>query len=153
MTCEEYTAPPLHRTSLLTSTVLLQHHQNLSPMADGDHLLSPAERAFCSSLQSRWQVLYLAVKDFQVFPKVEHWKKKSLIWPVARHAQLVIIAGAFTNSVWPSSSTFQVDKQKFWTALSEHGDEGFGSLFARFQEVPFSAVTWSIFFYFPCRLS
>jgi len=43
--------------------------------------------------------------------------------------------------VWPSSSTFQVDKHKFWIALSEYGDEGFGSLFARFNEVPFSAVT------------
>ena len=117
---EEYTAPPLHSTSLLTSTALLQHHQHLSPMADGDHLLSPAERAFCSSQQSRWQVLYLAAKDFQTFPKVEHWKKKVLIWPVTQHAHLVIIAGAFTNSVWPSSSTFQVDKQKFWTALTEH---------------------------------
>jgi hypothetical protein len=28
---EEYTGPPLHRTSLLTSTALLQHNQNLSP--------------------------------------------------------------------------------------------------------------------------
>jgi len=53
----------------------------------------------------------------------------------------VIIAGAFVNCVWPSSSTFQVDKHKFWIALSEYGDEGFGSLFARFKEVPFSAVT------------
>ena len=91
----------------------------------------------------------LSVEDFQVFPKVEHWKKKALIWPVAQHAHLVIIAGAFTNSVWPSSSTFQVDKQKFWTALSEHGDEGFGSLFARFQEVPFSAVTLEYFLLLP----
>ena len=46
---EEYTAPPLHRTSLLTSTALLQHHQNLSPMADGDRLLSPAETRWCNS--------------------------------------------------------------------------------------------------------
>ena len=53
----------------------------------------------------------------------------------------MIIAGAFANCVWPSSSTFQVDKHKFWIALSEYGDEGFGSMFARFKEVPFTAVT------------
>ena len=138
---EEYIAPPLHRTSLLSSTALLQHHSRPPPMTDGDHLLSPAERDFCGSQQARWQVLYLAAKDFQAFPMIDHWKQKVLLWPVERHAHLVIIAGAFTNCVWPSSSTFQVDKQKFWVALSTYGEENFGSLFTRFKEVPFSAVT------------
>jgi hypothetical protein len=118
-------------------------------MADRDHLLSPAERAFCSSQQSRWQVLYLAAKDFQAFPTIENWKKTTLIWPVTWHAHLVNSAGAFTNCVWPSTSTFQVDKQNVWTALSKHGDEGFGSLFSRFQEVPFSAVTLEYFLLLP----
>ena len=63
------------------------------------------------------------------------------MWPVARHAHLVIIAGVFTNCVWPSDSTFQVDKHTFLIALSEYGNEGFGSLFARFKEAPFSEVT------------
>ncbi len=54
---EEYIAPPLHHTNLLNSTALLQHHPHPPPTADGDHLLSPAERAFCSSQQSRWQIL------------------------------------------------------------------------------------------------
>ena len=138
---EEYIAPPLHHTNLLNSTALLQHHPHPPLTADGDHLLSPAEIAFCSSQQSRWQVLYLAAKDFQASPTIEYWKKQALMWPVERHAHLVIIAGAFTNCVWPSSSTFQVDKHKFWIALSEYGAEGFGSFFARFNEVPFSAVT------------
>ena len=50
---EEYTAPPLHHTILLNSTALLQYHPQLPPTADGDHLLSPVERAFCSSQQKQ----------------------------------------------------------------------------------------------------
>jgi hypothetical protein len=94
---EEYIEPPLHHTTLLNSTALLQHHPHPPTTADGDHLLSPAERAFCSSQQSRWQFLYLAAKTFQASPTLEHWKKQALMWPVERHAHLVIIAGAFTN--------------------------------------------------------
>jgi hypothetical protein len=96
---EEYIEPPLHHTTLLNSTALLQHHPHPPTTADGDHLLSPAERAFCSSQQSRWQFLYLAAKTFQASPTLEHWKKQALMWPVERHAHLVIIAGAFTNCV------------------------------------------------------
>jgi hypothetical protein len=83
----------------------------------------------------------LAAKDFQASPTIQHWKTQALMWPAERHAHLVIIAGAFTNCLWPPSTTFQVDKHKFWIALPEYGAEGFGSFFARFNEVPFSAVT------------
>jgi hypothetical protein len=69
---EEYIAPPLHHTSLLSSTALLQHHSRPPPMTDCDHLLSPAERDFYGSQQARWQVLYLAAKDFHAFPMIDH---------------------------------------------------------------------------------
>ena len=77
---EEYTKAPLHRTSLLASTALLQNDQDVPPVTEGNHLLSLAERAFCSSQQSRLQVLYIAAKDFQACPTIDHWKKQALIW-------------------------------------------------------------------------
>ncbi len=43
---EEYTEAPLHRTSLLASTALLQNDQDVPPVTEGNHLLSLAERAF-----------------------------------------------------------------------------------------------------------
>lgn len=49
---EEYTEPPLHQTSLLTSTALLHHNQDMPPVTEGDHLLSPAERDLASPVFS-----------------------------------------------------------------------------------------------------
>jgi hypothetical protein len=53
-----------------------------------------------------------------------------LQWPVSMHVHLVLMAGAFTNVIWPLDRSYAEDKQKFWLALMEHGVSNFGSLYA-----------------------
>jgi hypothetical protein len=61
------------------------------------------------------------------------------------HVHLVLMAGAFTNVIWPLDRSYAEDKQKFWLALMEHGVSNFGSLYAAFGTAPLSAVTLEYF--------
>jgi hypothetical protein len=56
-------------------------------------------------------------------------------------ARLVLMAGVFTNTIWPLDSSYAEDKQKFWIALTKQGVRNFDSLYAAFGTAPLSAVT------------
>ena len=138
---EVYVAPPPHIGSVLAGTALLQRARTVPPVNHGEHVLSIAEQSFCQSQQARWQLLYLVAKDLHQQPDIQAFKSDMLQWPVSMHARLVLMAGAFTNVIWPLDSSYAEDKQKFWIALTEHGVSNFDSLYAAFGTVPFSAVT------------
>jgi hypothetical protein len=138
---EVYIAPSPHTGSVLAGTTLLQRARTVPPVNHGKHVLSTAEQSFCRSQQARWQLLYLVAKDFHQKPDIQAFKSDMLRWPVNMHVRLVLMAGAFTNAIWPFDSSYEEDKQKFWIALTEHGVSTFDSLYAAFGTVPFSAVT------------
>ena len=138
---EVYIAPPLHAESALAGPTLLQRARTVPPVNHGTHFLSIAEQSFCRSQQARWQSLYLMAKDLHQKQDIQALKSDLLQWPVSMHVHLVLMAGAFTNVIWPLDSSYAEDKQKFWLALKEHGVSNFGSLYAAFGTVPLSAVT------------
>ena len=63
-------------------------------------------------------------------PDIQSLKTDMLQWPASMHVRLVLMAGAFTNVIWPLDSSYAEDKQKFWIALTEHGVSNFDSLYA-----------------------
>ena len=122
---EVYIAPPPNIGSVLAGS-------------HGKYFLSTAEQSFCRSQQARWQLLYLVAKDLHQKPDIQALKTDMLQWPVSMHVRLVLMAGAFTNTIWPLDSSYAEDKQKF---LIEHGVRNLDSLYAAFGTAPLSAVT------------
>ena len=93
------------------------HCYTVPPVSHGKHFLSTAEQSFCRSQQARWQLLYLVAKDLHQKPDIQALKTDILQWPVSMHVRLVLMAEAFTNTIWPLGSSYAEDKQKFWIAL------------------------------------
>ena len=138
---EVYFAPPPNTGSVLAGTTLLQRARTVPPVSHGKYFLTIAEQSFYRSQQARWQLLYLVAKDLHQKPDIQALKTDMLQWPVSMHARLVLMAGAFKNTIWPLDSSYAEDKQKFWIALTEHGVRNFDSLYAAFGTAPLSAVT------------
>ncbi len=101
---EVYITPSPHTGSVLAGATLLQRAWTVPPVNHGEHVLSTAEQSFCRSQQARWQLLYLVAKDFRQKPDIQAFKLDMLQWPVNMHARLVLMAGAFTNAIWPLDS-------------------------------------------------
>ena len=141
MTGDIYIAPPQHTESVFSDTILQQYTHQLPPCKDAGHILSPGERAFYQSEHSRWQLLYLLSRNFQGSPDISQIRKKIIDWNASMHVALLVLASAFTNSLWSLDNSLQVDKEKFWSAVTNHGTRGFGTVHALFNTVPLSAVT------------
>ena len=141
MTGDIYIAPPQHTESVFADAILPQNTHQLPPCQDAGHVLSPGERAFYQSEHSRWQLLYLLSRNFQGSPDISHIRKKIIEWNASMHVSLLVLASAFTNRLWSLDNSLQVDKEKFWSAVTNHGTRGFGTVHALFNTVPLSAVT------------
>jgi len=135
-----YIPPPEHVHSIMASNVLDEGEDPTTIVIDGTHILTPAERDFCQSQQSRWALLYIIAKDLHKAPKVKDFAKEILAWPSTMHTHLVVLAGAFTNTVWPLNNTYRQDKLKFGLVLSRHACNEYESLFAKFSNVPLSVL-------------
>ncbi len=80
-------------------------------------------------------LLQLLAKDLHQKPDIQALKTDMLQWPVSMHARLVLMAGAFTNVIWPLDGSYAEDKQKFGIALTEHSVSNFDAAFVTVPKV------------------
>ena len=66
-----------------------------------------------------------------------------------RHHQIVLLGGAFTNSVWATNKTLHHDKQLFYDVITKQGQQQHCTFCPAFSKIPLGTVGLSFFLILP----
>ena len=126
-------------------------HTILPQGTDAEHVMSGTEQDLCNGELTRAKLVYLYWNFLHGLKSVAELRDKVMAVTSATHPYLVVLGGAFTNSVWSSNNTLQHDRQLFYDVVSEHGVIQFDTYTPDFAKVPLGSLSANLLLTLPIK--
>ena len=121
----------------------------LPPGVDAEHIMSAVEQELCACDNSKAKLIWSNWDYFHGVTSAKQLQADLVAMNKDRHHQIVLLGGAFTNSVWATNKTLHHDKQLFYDVITKHGQQQHGTFCPAFSEIPLGTVGLSFFLILP----
>jgi hypothetical protein len=111
--------------------------------------MSAVEQDLCACEVSKAKLIWSNWDNFHGVATAQQLKADLVAMNKDRHHQIVLLGGAFTNSVWATNRTLHHDKQLFYNVVTTHGQQQHGKFCPAFSKVPMGTVGLSFLLTLP----
>ena len=116
---------------------------------DAEHIMSEVEQDLCACDCNKAKLLWSNWDYFHGVTTARQLTTELVAMTKDRHYQIVLLGGAFTNSVWATNRTLHHDKQLFYDIITTHGQQQHGTFCPAFSKVPLGTVGLSFLLTLP----
>jgi hypothetical protein len=122
------------------SVIPLPGCEVLPPGVDAEHILSEIEQELCAREIDKTKLIWSNWDYFHGVKSASQLQTELVATTKERYHQIVLLGGAFTNSVWATDSTLHHDRQLFYNVITNHGLLQHGTFCPALSNIPLGTV-------------